>query len=99
MKPRELTIEEFNALNYLSEQNTPVDILTINSIQILRTPKFIDTFCAITLPSNAVAYVNNVSEKLSKPETITLIEKSQDCYLITDKGKRYVEYYHDYILV
>jgi len=102
MEPRELEIDEFNALNYFAEQEEVVNSETIYTIQTLKSTEFIDSFRIVVLPKKAIAYIKYISEASAEPEEITLIEKTKDnnqvLYKISEEGFRYVEYYKELIL-
>ena len=98
MEPRELSIDEFNALYYLSEQTNPIGIVSINTVSVL-WPQLLKSLKNIVLTSNAVAYVRNVSEDSSKPEAITLVKIiNSNLFQITEEGRDYVNYYNEYVL-
>jgi hypothetical protein len=101
MEPRDLSIDEFNALYYLSEQTNPIGIVSINSIPVLQSQSFLESLNDIVLTANAVAYIRDISEDSAKPEVISLVEKisgTSDSFRITKEGREYVEYYKEYVL-
>ena len=99
MCPRELNIDEFNALNYLSQRTPAVGILEVNSIPVLRGVEFLNSLHSCFLTSNAIAYIEDVSEEKASPKNVDLIMKNgESSYSITEAGKRYVEYYLECIL-
>ena len=83
MKPRELEIDEFNALNYFAEQEEVINSETIYTIQTLKSTEFIDSFRIVVLPKNAIAYIK---------------DNNQVLYKISEEGFRYIEYYKEFIL-
>lgn len=104
MEAKELSLEQFNALNYFVQQNSPVEVIEIDSIPILKSTDFIDSFCRIKLSTNAVSYVNNISENEACEEIVELIKKDSSCddgiirYYSTEYAKQYVEYYTEVFL-
>ena len=100
MEPRELTNEEFNALNYLSEQTNPIGIININSVSV-KWSQLLESLNNIVLTSNAVAYIRDISEDSAEPEALLLVEIKSGTsvsYRITNEGLEYVEYYKEFVL-
>lgn len=100
MNSRELTIDEFNALNYFVSNKRPVSVIEINTIPILKSNTFIDTIRTIELTSNALAYFGCNNGLFEQPNDVELIHKNDDgTYSATSFGEEYVNYYKSQVLI